>query len=362
MPSFFDEFIAREPRERSGTRAANRFDFQMSWAFCLLIDLEAQNRDYIVVLDYHDDVVVFDSESSPTKADFYQIKTDSQKNWTLTDLLSRSEGRYSIIGKLYAHHLNFGDQAGSLNLVAVRPFSLEISPGRTAVLDQCSLGNLCDTALGKIKAALQAEHNLPELPQCDISLVLRTDPLSVKEHSIHAEGKLSRHLRDKFGDKPYHVSHAFEALITELKRRNNFEGQLNSKEAFFKNKAFGRQEFSTLIRKCARAGEREGRWRQIEQILIREQLNVFSVEKYERLWQTRELLRLDFSNSVAQLIQRTADESVKHLRDSDPAQPLLPFIGRCVQRCRDALPVNSIPITDDDLLGAVLSSITTSEL
>ena len=56
-----------------------------------MLDLEREDKDYLLVLDYHDDVVVFDSENQPTKADFYQVKTSTAKKWNLTSLLAKKE-------------------------------------------------------------------------------------------------------------------------------------------------------------------------------------------------------------------------------------------------------------------------------
>ncbi len=360
MPSVLEEFIAKPPRERSGSRSANRFDYQLSWAFCLLLDLESENKDYFLVLDYHDDVVVFNSENLPTEADFYQIKTETQNHWTLTRLLSRASGsQFSILGKLYAHQINFGDKVRSLNFIAATQFSLETkAKPEGALLEHCLLSDLCNAALTKVGEALKKEHNLAAPPICNVATVFKTDSLSVHDHATHAEGKLSRHLKETFGDKPYHVSHAFNALIDELRRRNNYEGQLQSVTELSKEKAVGRKEFSSLIKKCAGAGERQ-KWQPIEQILIQEQIDIFTIKQYENAWATRELVRLDGSNAIIRQIQEIADQVVKELKEQIPAQPLRTFLDSCVTRCRERLPSIKVPVGDQDLLGAILSSITT---
>jgi hypothetical protein len=359
----FEEFIAKPPRERSGARSANRFDYQLSWAFCLLLDLESQSKDYFLVLDYHDDVVVFDSENLPTQADFYQIKTDTQSHWNLTNLLSRASGsQFSILGKLYAHKINFGNKVHSLNFVSNAQFSLQTQTNPDgALLENCLLSELSNAALAKVSEALQKEHNLTAPPICDVAIVFKTDSLSVRGHATHAEGKLSRHLTETFGEKPYHVSHAFKALIDELRRRNNYEGQLQSVADLSKYKAFGRREFSSLIKKCAVAGEYQ-KWQPIEQILIQEQVGFFTIQNYKRAWETRELVRLDSSNAVVKQIQDVADQTVKELKNQIPERPFSHFINCCIDLCRKRLPAIRVPVSDDDVLGAILSSLTTPPL
>lgn len=361
MPSLLEDFVAKPLRERSGPRSANRFDYQLSWAFCLLLDLESRGEDYLLVLDYHDDVVVFDSQSLPTRADFYQIKTDSQKHWTLARLLARAEGsQYSILGKLYAHHINFGDQVRSLNFVSNTQFSLRTrTHPKGILLESCFLSELCKAALTKVGNALKQEHSLVARPKCDVVTVFKTDSLSVKDHATHAEGRLSRHLKKTFGEKPYHVSHAFKALIDELRKRNNHEGQLRSVADLSKQKAIGRNEFASLIKQCAAAGERH-KWQPIEQTLVQEGCDVFTIRRYAHAWATRELVRLDTSNTSVRHIQAIADQVVTELRHQISARPLQAFLNSSIARCRERLTAIRIPVSNDDLLGAILSSITTT--
>jgi hypothetical protein len=300
MVTPIEEFVRRAPRERSGTRSANRFDYQLSWAFCLLLDLEGQNRDYLLVLDYHDDVVVFDAENQPTQMDFYQIKTEANRNWTLTSLLDRANGvGLSIIGKLYSHRLSFEKAVRSLNFVGVVPIKLKTKDHpKGIVVDYCRLTDLCDEALAQVSKALQKEHELPDPPACDVEFILRTDALSVKDHATHAEGRLSRHLAGAFGDRSYNVSHAFKALIDELRRGNNFEGDVRSSFDLVHKKGVGRVEFSGLLKRCAGAASRE-RWEPVQRTLIQDAVDVFELAEYERAWETWELVRCDPSTRGA---------------------------------------------------------------
>lgn len=41
-----------KPREKSGPRSSNRFDFQKEWAICKLLELHQTDDDYLLVLDY----------------------------------------------------------------------------------------------------------------------------------------------------------------------------------------------------------------------------------------------------------------------------------------------------------------------
>ena len=67
--SILEAFVSSTPRERSGSRTQKRYDYQLCWALSMLIDLHQTQDAYLLVLDYHDDVVVFDAEVQPSHVD-----------------------------------------------------------------------------------------------------------------------------------------------------------------------------------------------------------------------------------------------------------------------------------------------------
>ena len=73
--TFAEQLVSNLPRETSGSRASSRFDFQKNWVLCHLLELHLEKRDYLVLCDYHDDVVVLERPSNPDQAEFIQIKT-----------------------------------------------------------------------------------------------------------------------------------------------------------------------------------------------------------------------------------------------------------------------------------------------
>ncbi|MGR0480863.1 MAG: dsDNA nuclease domain-containing protein [Candidatus Electronema sp. V4] len=82
-----------KPRENAGSRSANRFDYQKDWAICELLKLYLAQKDFLLILDYHEDIVVLDSESVPKKAIFYQIKSKRTGNWTVAELCRAASGK-----------------------------------------------------------------------------------------------------------------------------------------------------------------------------------------------------------------------------------------------------------------------------
>ena len=149
-PTFATALLTHRPRESSGSSTANRFAYQRTWALCHLLELHERPDDYMLVMEFHDDVIVLDSATCPTAADFFQLKTLADKTWRLTSLLNPSTKKTkkkgksasnsvpskqtepasvsSILGKLVEHTVRFGLQyVRTMNLVSNAKFDLEVA-------------------------------------------------------------------------------------------------------------------------------------------------------------------------------------------------------------------------------------------
>ena len=63
--------------KKSGSLAYNRLDMQISQTLHMAIELYP-TLDYLFILDYYDDISIFDHESNPTTVSYYQIKTNEE--------------------------------------------------------------------------------------------------------------------------------------------------------------------------------------------------------------------------------------------------------------------------------------------
>lgn len=128
--------LAKKPqRETAGADAASRFDYQKSWAFCEMLRRHMANADYLVAFEFHDDVVFLEPSTSPTKADFVQVKTTSStKPRKLADLLARKKSANSILGKMC---LNFDGICSSFNprVILVSNVAFQFSDKNIAAKD-----------------------------------------------------------------------------------------------------------------------------------------------------------------------------------------------------------------------------------
>src|SRR5581483_2458192 len=131
MADLKDLVVGLKPREKAGSRSADRSDYQKDWAICRLLVLHELNTDYLIAFDIFDDVVVLNSAAEPDRIAFFQVKTRESQAMRLSDLLRRKNGEGgplpSILGKLYYNRIAFPDHTEALTLVSNIPFDVKLS-------------------------------------------------------------------------------------------------------------------------------------------------------------------------------------------------------------------------------------------
>ena len=129
------KLAARPPRETSGSRSANRFEFQKDWVICTILELHLAGSDYLVICDYHEDVIVLNKEIEGDQGRFYQVKTLPGKRWTIARLTKQQKGS-SILGKLYQNYLLGREKTESLHLVSDAHYDFTLADGTKATEQQ----------------------------------------------------------------------------------------------------------------------------------------------------------------------------------------------------------------------------------
>lgn len=278
-----DLLCTREPREgAAGSTSADRFEFQLNWAFCRLLHLYRSNSDFLVLFDYHDDVVVCDSESTPQQAQFVQVKTRKSGNWTRARLLKRDSqvqgDGLSFIGKLYNHRIVFGDYAKTLTFLSNAPFKLSsTSSGTTVELNRIEVTDLSDDVLSEIAEQLQAEHQLTEPPDLAELLIFEVADVHLDRHEEQAKGRLADFLEEIKPGRAFRIPLIFNAIKGEIRRRNNYSKQPRDFPALVQEKGIGRSEFHQMIERVCSTADPDTRWRHIETLLDRSSLDYMKI-------------------------------------------------------------------------------------
>jgi|AKZA01.1.fsa_nt_gi hypothetical protein len=82
------------PREISGSDTFRRYDFQIAVAFDLIIELIKENKNFSLLMDHLDDIVILNDKDNPTMINFYQVKTSKNKSITINTVISNNWLQY----------------------------------------------------------------------------------------------------------------------------------------------------------------------------------------------------------------------------------------------------------------------------
>ncbi len=243
---------AHSPRERSGSIAANRFDYQLDWALCRILELHAADDDYVVVIDYHDDVLILDSASDPSTLSCFQIKSKSNGNWTRTQLLKRPSGSggplLSIVGKLFGHVVSLGDDVSRISFVSNAPIKMtDINGRKTTDAQALRFDSLSKDDMTAIAQALQSEHGLSS-PPVDLSILdYERSGLVPHDHAKQAIGRLVEFLDAIPTTHCVPPTALYRAVKSELVRALGHEAPIGDFKTLCALKSITREKFTAML-------------------------------------------------------------------------------------------------------------------
>ncbi|MFG5858018.1 DUF4297 domain-containing protein, partial [Dysgonomonas sp. Shenzhen-Wh21] len=197
-------------REKAGSYTFDKYDFQYHWALYRVIDDIAEARNFAIIIEYHEDVIISDSlDAQNARFEFNQIKT-TDAVLKASDLINRKKlkngSSNSILGKLILSSQNDkfdSTRISNINLITVKGFDLKLSDENLGLkLDKIAIGDLSSGEIEKLEKKISEELSISKLPS-NIQFII-TD-LSEKKYSndVFAEiAKLIERLHPSYPSKP----------------------------------------------------------------------------------------------------------------------------------------------------------------
>ncbi|ARJ25840.1 hypothetical protein B7492_32930 (plasmid) [Bacillus mycoides] len=316
-----NKIFSTKPPENSGSRSANRFSFQKNWALIKILELHKNKLDYSIVLDYHDDVLVLDSESNPNKIEFYQIKTRStgKSNWTIPALIKSKEGENeqvlnSMLGKLYKNKLNFPKETKSLNFVSNKAYSIKLDNKKNAKDSAAILipfSTICSTEKDKIEQNLKIEMNIAECKDIFDYTFLHITPLSLTESKEHAIGKSSQILKE-MGYYKIDPDLFYKYLYGEIELKNDCEMEFHSLEDFIAHKSLAKSTVQSIINHLNPKDDLTEAWKKLsEELRATKQFTLHDLKQLESKWKEWEVRILKNESALISNMQDEINELLK---------------------------------------------------
>lgn len=237
------ELIESNEKEIYGSRTKNRLTVQISYAIQLIMDFFP--ADYIVLMDYIEDISVVCDPAEPTKIHLYQIKTKSSgKPIKLTTVITEE-----WFQKLYTNALKYENYVGSASLVC----NADIESSNKPIFHN-DLTNLSDPEIQEniatIQKAIAKDQGIsPE--NVDLSkLYFIRSHLSTNGHKNETEHLFSNFLFSQNQDlQVATVKAIYQLLYSELDNRFNCEidEKCTSVNEIFEKKGLSSSKFKEMI-------------------------------------------------------------------------------------------------------------------
>ena len=149
------EQIELSKNDISGSRTKNRLTVQISYAMQLI--MEFYSMDYIILMDYIEDVVIIENPKEPAKIHLYQIKTKSaDKQYTLNTVI-----KDEWFQKLYKNAQKYENNVGGASLVCNT--DIVVKQENVFANTKNKLADMADNSnIKKIIRAIAKDLDIPE--------------------------------------------------------------------------------------------------------------------------------------------------------------------------------------------------------
>ena len=297
-----DKIVDTKPREKAGSTSGSRFDYQKDWSLCKLIECHETQSDYVIVFDWHEDLLIMNSEHNPEKVSFFQIKGKKSGNWTIAKLITSETGKdgkplLSIIGKLYDCKTKYDLETTSLNFVSNARFSVNLTDNSASLAKEtiCII-ELTSEEKEKLKSKLKEEHGLTTDPIYEEITFLKVLDLSLDDSKTHTQGKISDFLDSLYQGRKFNIPSVYRMLFDEVKRRANYNKEILSYVDLISNKSIGKSQFERIIDATGINKNFDEIWNRAELELQNDGLKFQDRRKLKQAWKKLEIERMDPNN------------------------------------------------------------------
>ena len=165
-----DNPLAEAQRETAGASTFGKYNFQFHWALCEIIEKHKNKKEYALLIEHHEDVVIANSlNADEAQFEFYQVKNQKAK-YTLTSLTKRTKGandtlKNSVLGKLLSSCINtkYEDRITTIGLVSSSGFNLNLD--KDLKLDVIKVGDITASDLASLTQDINNELGIEVLPE-----------------------------------------------------------------------------------------------------------------------------------------------------------------------------------------------------
>ncbi|MDC4163156.1 DUF4297 domain-containing protein [Mycoplasma sp. T363T] len=225
----------------SGSRTYNRLKFQISQSILFIIDIYDNFDDFLLTLDYFDDISIFDNEEMNGSVSYYQLKTN--ENVTIAHIIKEK-----WIDKLH-EHLSSQKNVNVSKISLVLSSDLKYKKKKIVEYGEKKFSDFPDEVKSKIIDCFREKNNCNQ-SEIDLSKfsVIKT-VLTKYTHKDLAKQKLTDFLEKINPEISIRiVDLTFDSLFRRMGDKQSFELPKDASNDLIRDKkSISKKEFSKII-------------------------------------------------------------------------------------------------------------------
>lgn len=220
-----DNPLATAQREFAGASTFGKYNFQFHWALCEIIEKHKNNKEYALLIEYHEDVVIADSlDANLAKFEFYQVKNQSA-TFTPAALTKRKKGsgetlKSSVLGKLLSSCIDteYEERITKIGLVSSSGFSIKVD--KSLKLDVLKVGDIAESDLATLTKDINNELGIKVLPE---HLQFIVPEIQLKNQEDYVLSQFSRLVISLFPGALCNPVNIYRSVVDEMGRIGRIE-------------------------------------------------------------------------------------------------------------------------------------------
>jgi hypothetical protein len=239
-------------KERGGRHGGKGHEFQRYWALCHLLHLDMERADYILILEFIEDVAVVNSSTDdPTEICLFQIKKREgaiSPRWTKAALSNPQKDGLSVLARLCQSLQVSPIAKTSVAFVSNAPVDFPLANGMSSIDRAQFSASEVDLKLhAELKQSIANELNCDEAKIDLSSLAFIKSTLAMDDMENHAVGIVAAYFAKKF---PAHTARAdvfCRALYGELKIRATSTQHADTFEQLCTLRGVAKSQFDQML-------------------------------------------------------------------------------------------------------------------
>ena len=205
-------------KEKGGRHGGKGHEFQRYWALCHLLERDLTGKDYLVLMEFIEDIAILNSPDQPNEIDLYQVKKSEKVKWTKAKLINSKKGSQSIVAKLLESQVNSPIPNAIVSFVSNAPVEFKLTSGLDSTsLASFNITDLDSDLIDELKANIACELKR-EKKDIDLNnLIFIKSPLSLNDLETHSTGVVANYLSKKHPDHNARADVLMKALYSEIK-------------------------------------------------------------------------------------------------------------------------------------------------